>query len=106
MGATLLEKRAVTKINKRRKLIKVLARGGLEAKGLIVKAHAFSMNAKKAIEAKGGKCLLLSRTTHKVLEDQPKAFALEEASGDAEEVPESELECDDDADVEAGGDAE
>jgi large subunit ribosomal protein L15 len=97
--ATLLEKRAVFKVSKRRKIIKVLGDRNdvvdLSPKGLIVKAHAFTKSAKAAIEANGGKCVLLSKTTNKPLEDQESAFAGEEAKADAEEVPESELECDD-----------
>lgn len=36
----------------------------MTAKGLTVKAHAFTASAKEAIEANGGNCVVLSKTTH------------------------------------------
>ena len=36
--------------------MKVLARGDLERKNLVVTAHSFSAKAREAIEAAGGKC--------------------------------------------------
>ena len=41
----------------------------LTVSGLTVKAHAFSESAREAIEGKGGKCVVLSKTTNKPLED-------------------------------------
>ena len=46
-------------------LVKVLGRGELSAK-LEIKAHAFSKSARTAVEAKGGKAVLLTKTTTEV----------------------------------------
>jgi len=46
------------------KIHKVVGGGDLTAKGLTVKAHAFTASAKEAIEANGGNCVVLSKTTH------------------------------------------
>lgn len=65
----LLEKGITTKINKRRKLIKVLG-GDIDCTipNLIVKAHAFTESARASIEKAGGKCVLLSKTRHVPIE--------------------------------------
>ena len=39
------------------------------ATNIIVQAHAFTQSARTAIEANGGKCQLLKRTTGEVLEE-------------------------------------
>ena len=43
--------------------VKILARGEISTK-LNVSAHAASASAKEAIEANGGNCVVLSKTTH------------------------------------------
>jgi large subunit ribosomal protein L15 len=43
------------------------------ASGLTVQAHAFTQSARAAIEAAGGKCELLSRTTGQVLQEVQEA---------------------------------
>merc|ERR1712196_183416 len=70
--ADLMEKGLCTK--SKYKISKVL--GGrieddaeLTVSGLTVKAHAFSQTAREAIEGKGGKCITLSKTTHKPIEE-------------------------------------
>ena len=46
--------------------VKILARGGVERKNLVVSAHAFSAKAREAIEGAGGTCTLLpTGTTHR-----------------------------------------
>ena len=45
----------------------VVGRGDFTAKGVTVKAHAFTKKAKEAIEANGGTCQLISPTTNAVL---------------------------------------
>jgi large subunit ribosomal protein L15 len=50
--------------SRKRTPVKVLARGDLERKNLVVSAHAFSAKAREAIEGAGGTCT--------VLEGQPK----------------------------------
>jgi len=64
--ASLLESGATTK--SKFPIFKVLGNGELTAKGLTVEAHAFTKSARAAIEASGGKCVLLSKTTNKPLE--------------------------------------
>ena len=49
---------------RKRTPVKILARGELERKNLVVSAHAFSAKAREAIEGAGGTCT--------VLEGQPK----------------------------------
>jgi large subunit ribosomal protein L15 len=49
----------------KRKLVKVTGGAELTVKGLTVKAHAFTSSAVSAIEAAGGKCVLVSPTTGK-----------------------------------------
>jgi large subunit ribosomal protein L15 len=44
---------------RKRTPVKVLARGDLERKNLVVTAHAFSAKAREAIEAAGGTCTVL-----------------------------------------------
>ena len=46
------------------KIHKVVGGGDLTAKKLTVKAHAFTASAREAIEAAGGSCVVLSKTTH------------------------------------------
>lgn len=46
----------------------VVGKNDFTAKDLTVQAHAFSASAKAAIEAAGGKCQLLKRTTGEVIE--------------------------------------
>lgn len=70
--ATLMAKRVVTKVNKRRRIYKVVGDRipiDLMPKGLIVKAHAFTKSARLAIERNGGACIRLSKTTNKPLKD-------------------------------------
>jgi large subunit ribosomal protein L15 len=52
----------VTKPNKGRTLYKVVGGEELTAKGLTVRAHAFTASAKAAIEASGGTCIVMSPT--------------------------------------------
>lgn len=59
----------VTKENKGRDIYKVIGSGELTAKNLIVKAHAFTESAKAAIEANGGKCVILSPSRHIPIEE-------------------------------------
>ena len=66
------EKGIITK--SKYKIAKVLGgrigdESALSVSGLTVRAHAFSESARGAIEAKGGKCVVLSPTTNKPLED-------------------------------------
>jgi len=59
----LVEAKAAT--DNKYKLKKVVSSpGGLTVKGLTVKAHAFTESAQSAIEAEGGKCVVLSPTTN------------------------------------------
>jgi large subunit ribosomal protein L15 len=78
--AQLLEKGVATKANKSRTIYKVVgvtvpdsddetAAPVLTAKNLVVKAHAFTESARAAIEAAGGKCIVLSPTRHIPLEE-------------------------------------
>lgn len=67
--ASLLEAGAVTKA--KQDIIKVVG-GKADAeialpKGLKVKAHAFTKSAKTAIEAAGGECIAISKTTQEVI---------------------------------------
>lgn len=57
----LKEKGLVTK--QKRKIYKVVGGEELKVTGLTVKAHAFTTSAVEAIEARGGKCVLISPTT-------------------------------------------
>jgi len=76
---SLLEGGAATKENKgrgrdaggrkRQGPYKVVGGEDLTAAGLTVKAHAFTESAKSAIEAKGGKCVILSPTRHIPIEE-------------------------------------
>jgi len=63
--AALMQVGAVTK--SKYKLKKVVGGGELTAKGLTVKAHAFTSSAVDAIEGNGGTCVLLSPTTNQPL---------------------------------------
>ena len=47
---------------RRFKLKKVVGGGALTAKGLTVKAHAFTSTARAAIEGNGGTCVVLPKT--------------------------------------------
>eukprot|EP01038_Epipyxis_sp_PR26KG_P011553 gene11553-15473_t len=74
-----------TKTNKGRSIFKVV--GGAEgteltAKGLTVKAHAFTESARAAIEANGGKCIVLSPTRNIPIE----IAEAEKAQTDAEKL--------------------
>ena len=60
--ASLVEKGVATKANKQRNQAKVIGNGELTVKNLTVKAHAFTVSAKAAIEANGGTCILMSPT--------------------------------------------
>jgi len=60
----LVEKGIATKANKGIEIQKVLGGEELTVKGLTVKAHAFTESAKAAIEANGGKCVVLSPSRH------------------------------------------
>jgi large subunit ribosomal protein L15 len=61
--SSLFEAGLMTK--QKRKLVKVTGGSELAVKGLTVKAHAFTSSAVEAIEAAGGKCVLVSPTTGK-----------------------------------------
>ena len=66
--AALLEKGLVTKA--KQNIIKVVGSGVEDVPipaGITAKAHAFTKSAQSAIEAAGGKCVLLSKTTNEVL---------------------------------------
>ncbi|RYG68937.1 50S ribosomal protein L15 [archaeon] len=58
----LLERDVVTKQKRVHKLVKVVGGDELLRKNLIVRAHGFTESAKKAIEANGGQCILMSPT--------------------------------------------
>lgn len=58
-ASALIEKGIMTKPNKGRKWCKVLGGEELTAKGLTVKAQAFTESARAAIEAAGGTCVVL-----------------------------------------------
>lgn len=76
----------LTKANKGRKIYKVVggAEGSeLKVKNLTVKAHAFTESAKAAIEAHGGKCILMSPTR--------QAITLEQALKEKAEVDAGKL---------------
>ena len=60
--ALLVEQGVATKANKQRNQAKVIGNGELTVKNLTVKAHAFTVSAKAAIEANGGTCILMSPT--------------------------------------------
>jgi len=62
----LMEAHAITK--DKLNIYKVVGGAELTKKGLTVEAHAFTASAKAAIEANGGKCVVLSQTTHKPVE--------------------------------------
>mmetsp|Transcript_20921 Transcript_20921/g.29357 ORF Transcript_20921/g.29357 Transcript_20921/m.29357 type:complete len:231 (+) Transcript_20921:61-753(+) len=64
---SLFASKSVTKSNKPIHKI-VVGRGEYTAKDITVQAHAFSAAAKAAIEANGGKCQVLKRTTGAVIE--------------------------------------
>lgn len=53
----LLDSGAMTKVKPR--LVKVVGSGELKAKGLVVKAHAFTATAREAITAQGGECVVI-----------------------------------------------
>ena len=59
---SLFESKAVTK--SKFKITKVVGGSDLTAKNLVVQAHAFTGSAREAIEANGGKCVVLSKTTN------------------------------------------
>jgi large subunit ribosomal protein L15 len=46
----------------------VVGKGEFTAKAITVQAHAFTGAAREAIEAAGGKCEILKRTTGEVIE--------------------------------------
>lgn len=90
--SALLEARAVHK--SKYKISKVvLGREPLTAKNLCVKAHSFTDSARSAIESNGGKCVVLSQTTHKPL-------GSEEAPAPAAAAPVEEAAADESAPVE------
>ena len=64
----LLEQKLVTKSNKS-KLHKIVNGSAAPASNLTVQAHAFTRSAAAAIEAAGGKCEVLSKTTNQVLQE-------------------------------------
>lgn len=61
-AAQLHEIGVLTKPNKGRKIYKVVGGGELTAANLVVKAQAFTVSAKAAIEALGGSCVVMSHT--------------------------------------------
>jgi|EP00979_Chaetoceros_neogracilis_P006574 large subunit ribosomal protein L15 len=64
--ASLLEAKAITK--SKLQIHKIVGgKGDFTAKDITVQAHAFTKAAKAAIEAAGGKCELLKRTTGEVI---------------------------------------
>jgi len=70
----LTEKKLATKDKFKLKKV-VSSEGGLTVKGLTVKAHAFTESAQQAIEANGGKCVVLSPTTNVPLGEEAPAAA-------------------------------
>lgn len=58
----LFDRGLATKPNKRRKIFKVVGGTELTVKNLIVKAHAFTESARKAIEENNGTCIVMSPT--------------------------------------------
>jgi len=78
----LLEKGVATKENKGRDIYKVMGGEECKVKGLTVRAHAFTNSAKEAIEAAGGKCVILSPTRH---------IPIEEALADRAKIDEANL---------------
>ena len=69
---SLLEKGVLGKFGKTEKLFKVCGDGELKTGSLVVKAHAFTESARAAIEASGGKCIVMSPTRDMALEDDLK----------------------------------
>ena len=68
--ASLLEGKVVTKMSNKSKLHKIVNDADKPpAANLTVQAHAFTKTAAAAIEAAGGKCEVLSKTTHQVLQE-------------------------------------
>ena len=65
--ASLLETKTITKSKLDIHKV-VVGRTDFTAKDITVQAHAFTAAAKAAIEAAGGKCELLKRTTGEVIE--------------------------------------
>jgi len=65
----LLDKGVATKENKGRNIYKVVGGEACTVSGLTVRAHAFTESAKAAIEANGGKCIVLSPTRHIPLDE-------------------------------------
>jgi large subunit ribosomal protein L15 len=64
---SLFESKAITKTNL--SIHKVVSgRDAFTAKDITVQAHAFSASARAAIEANGGKCQILKKTTDEVIE--------------------------------------
>ena len=63
----LLEQKLVTKSSNKSKLHKVVNGSAVPAQQLTVQAHAFTRAAAAAIEAAGGKCEILSKTTNQVV---------------------------------------
>jgi large subunit ribosomal protein L15 len=60
---------------KKRKDFKILS-GNIECihKNLTVKAHAFTASARKTIEEKGGKCIIMSKTRRHLTEEENKVI--------------------------------
>mmetsp|Transcript_28668 Transcript_28668/g.48116 ORF Transcript_28668/g.48116 Transcript_28668/m.48116 type:complete len:261 (+) Transcript_28668:150-932(+) len=67
--ASLLEQGLITKANKGRTICKVVGGEELTVSGLTVKAHAFTASAQAAIEAAGGKCIVMSPTFPETVEE-------------------------------------
>lgn len=65
--ASLLESKAVSKSKFDMHKV-VMGKNDFTAQGITVQAHAFTASARAAIEAAGGKCELLKRTTGEVIE--------------------------------------
>lgn len=62
---TLVDKKAMFK--SKHNMHKIVGGDDLTVSDLTVRAHAFTSSARKAIEDKGGKCVLLSRTTQEAI---------------------------------------
>ena len=72
---SLQEAGILTKTPRKRQIFKVTGNGELTKKNLTVKAHAFTASAKAAIEANGGKCIVMSPTRAMPLEEALAARA-------------------------------
>jgi ribosomal protein L15 len=66
------------------KFWKLVGGGELKQKKLVIHAYAFSSSARKAIEDSGGECVVLSRTRHKPVVEDPVDLGSDDGIVDVE----------------------